>query len=148
MSTNRARTHSSAGMGLFACGLCIIIAAALLNIAHDRLSGSGVEALPPFLAHMYEASGKFGVTVVFVAAGMSVILLGTVVERNRRAQRTSTTPANPLASVPYFCTSTSEDADQGVSPGGMVVLQTRKYLPASSLSGTTGWPATRKPPTA
>jgi hypothetical protein len=133
-------------MGLFACGLSVIVAAALLNIAHDRLSGTGLEALPGPLASMYDASGKSGVTLVFVAAGMSIILLSVVLQRNRQAKRASNAPANPLASVPYFCTPTEEDDEQEVSPAGTMVLQTRKYLPASSLSGTTGWPATRKPP--
>lgn len=147
MSTKLERTRTTAGMGLFACGLSVIVAAALLNIAHDRLSGSGIEALPGPIAHMYEASGKSGVTLVFVAAGMSIILLSVVLQRNRRAPRAVEATVNPIASVPNFCTPAEEgDGDQEVSPTGAVVLQTRKYLPASSLSGTTGWPATRKPP--
>jgi len=146
MSTKLERARSSTGMGLFACGLSVIVAAALLNIAHDRLSGSGLEALPGPIANMYYASGKVGVTVVFVAAGMSIILLSVVLQRSRRTPQASDTPTNPVASVPYFCTPSDEDSDREVSPAGTMVLQTRKYLPASSLSGTTGWPATRKPP--
>ena len=140
MSTGRERAGSLPGLGMFCFGMSIIIAATVLNIAHDRLSGHGLESLPPFLAHLYDMSGKLGVTVALVSAGLSIITLGFALQRNRQVQVRS---ANPLARQPYFCTPEGDGAGPEVSRSGAVVLQTRKYLPAHSLSGTIGWPATR-----
>jgi hypothetical protein len=132
-------------MGMFYCGMGVIIAATLLNIAHDRLPERGVDSLPPFLANMYDMSGKLGVTLTLVTAGMSIILLGFVVQRNRRAQRAAGR-VSPTASTPYFYTSSGDEPESGVTSGGTVVLQTSKYLaPAAALSGTTGFPAPRQP---
>ena len=54
MSTGRERAGSLPGLGMFCFGMSIIIAATVLNIAHDRLSGHGLESLPPFLARLFK----------------------------------------------------------------------------------------------
>ena len=101
MSTGRERAGSLPGLGMFCFGMSIIIAATVLNIAHDRLSGHGLESLPPFLAHMYDMSGKLGVTVALVSAGLSIITLGFALQRNRQVQVRS---ANPLDCWPFRAT--------------------------------------------
>ncbi len=144
MSTERERAGLPA-LGMFYCGMGVIVAATILNVAHDRLSGFGIEALPGFLANMYEMSGKLRVTVALVSAGLSIIALGFALQRNRCVQVRSSDQKNPLSRLPYFCNPEAEESTSGVSPSGTVVLQTRRYMPQSSLSGTTGWAATRKP---
>ena len=125
-------------MGLFYCGMGIIIASTILNIAHDRLSGRGLEILPPFLENMYTLGGKLGVTATLVSAGLSFILLGLAMQRHIKAKRARAAAAS-LGNMPYF---TPDDAN-GESPPGTMTLRTWKYLPPPSLSGTTGW-QTRK----
>lgn len=142
MSTIGDRPGRLPGLGMFCCGMSVIVAATVLNVAHDRLSGNGLEALPPFLANMYDMSGKSRVTLALVTAGLSIILMGSALQRTRRTQRRT---ANSLAGQPYF--SPSDEAEPGVSNSGAVVLRTWKYLtPQHSLSGTTGWPTGRTPP--
>jgi hypothetical protein len=132
---------------MFACGMGIIFAATVLNIAHDRLSGSGLERLPQPLANMYYLSGKLGVTLLFVSAGMSIIMLGILLPSRQRRRAAAAAAADPVPAAPYFCDSTTDDEGREVTPAGVVVLKTRKYLsPASNLSGSTGWPAARTAP--
>ena len=128
------------GLGAFCCGLGIILAATILNLAHDQLSERQVSSLPGFLATMYHATGKFGVTLTLVTAGLSVILLGCVFQRTQRARAAAR--ATSTSRVPYFYS--SADSAEG-STGSSMVLQTSKYLAmAQNLSGTTGFPAPRQ----
>jgi hypothetical protein len=146
MSARRKPFGGLPGQGLFYCGLAFIIAPAILNIAHDRLSGRGLEALPPFLEEMYNASGKLGVTAALVAAGLSMILFSFVLQRNNCNPHPNNDP-KPVGDMPYFQASTEDDNGTGVTSSGQVILQTRKYLPQRSvLSGLTGRPSPRKPP--
>jgi hypothetical protein len=140
MARGRDRFGNTAGMGLFYCGMGIIIASAILNIAHDRLSGRGIEILPPALENMYATSGKLGVTAILVAAGLSFILLGMAMQRHIKAKRAKAA-ATSLGNMPYFVP--DEDSSES-SNAGTMSLRTWKYLPPPTLSGTTGW-QTRKP---
>ena len=89
---------------------------------------------------MYNGSGKFNVTVAFVAAGLSLILMSFA---SRPGRREESRPAAHSARTPYFCTPAGDDGGP-VRNAGTVALQTSKYLPPQfSLSGTTGWPQAR-----
>src|SRR4051794_22813103 len=143
MATPAARPRSRAGNGMFYVGLSFIGAATVLNIAYDRLSWVGVEVMPQFLAHMYDTSGKPVVTLVFVAVGLSFILMGFALPRAKVEQRSSNRPQVRIA-APLFSPDTDEGGDEGVTSNGTVVLRTRKYVTDSSLSGATGWSSTRR----
>src|SRR4051812_42336385 len=119
MSTGRERAAGTPNLGMFACGMGIIIAATVLNIAHDRLSGSGLERLPQPLANMYYLSGKLGVTLLFASAGMSIILLGFVPPRRRKRADADADAASPAPAAPYFCDSTTDDEGREVTPAGV-----------------------------
>jgi hypothetical protein len=138
MATAAARPRSLAGNGMFYVGLSIIGAATVLNIAYDRLSWVGVEVMPQFLARMYDTSGKPIVTLVFVAVGLSFILMGFALPRARVEQRSSNRPQVRIA-APLFSPDTEETGDEGVTANGTVVLRTRRYVNDSSFSGATGW---------
>lgn len=125
MATYRERTRVSAGSGLFVCGMSIIVAATVLNIAYDRLSSRGLATVAPFLASMYDDSGKTGVTSVLVAAGLSLILLNFVAQRNLRMPRSSSDLANTRSVMPY---SPASPSGPEVSPSGTFILKTRRYL--------------------
>lgn len=131
MATYRERTRISAGLGLFVCGMSIIIAATVLNIAYDRLSGQGLAAIAPFLATLYDGSGKAGMTSILVAAGLSIIILSFVVQRNRRTSWERNGLANPLPGLADFDIPPADTSTQEVSPTGSVILQTKKYLASS-----------------
>jgi hypothetical protein len=144
MARGRDRFGNSAGMGLFYCGMGIIVASAILNVAHDRLSGRGLEILPPALENMYTISGKLGVTATLVSAGLSFILLGMAMQRHIKKKR-ARAAAMSLGNMPYFTPADGEEAAAESSGQGAMALRTWKYLPPPTLSGTTGW-ATRQVP--
>jgi hypothetical protein len=126
MATYREHTRASAGSGLFVCGMSIIIAATVLNIAYDRLSSQGLATVAPFLASMYDGSGKSGVTSVLVAAGLSLILLSFVAQRNRWTSRPSSDLANMRSVMPY--SPAAGPSSPEVSPSGTFILKTSRYL--------------------
>jgi hypothetical protein len=130
---------------MFYVGLSFIGAATVLNIAYDRLSWVGVEVMPQFLAHMYDTSGKPSVTLVFVAVGLSFILMGFALPRAKVEQRSSNRAQVRIAAPLFSPDETAEAGDQEVTPDGTVVLRTRKYVTDSRLSGATGWSSTRRP---
>lgn len=142
MATAAARPRSRAGNGMFYVGLSFIGAATVLNIAYDRLSWVGVEVMPQFLAHMYDTSGKPVVTLVFVAIGLSFILMGFALPRAKVEQRSSNRPKVKIAAPLY--SADSDENDEGVTSNGTVVLRTRKYVNDTGLSGATGWAAPRR----
>jgi hypothetical protein len=144
MATAAARPRSRAGYGMFSIGLSFIGAATVLNIAYDRLSWVGVEVMPQFLAHMYDTSGKPIVTLVFVAVGLSFILMGFALPRGRVEQRSSNRQQVRIAAPLYSADSDAEADEQGVTSNGTVVLRTRKYLADTGLSGATGWASPRR----
>lgn len=143
MATAAARPRSRAGNGMFYVGLSFIGAATVLNIAYDRLSWVGVEVMPQFLAHMYDTSGKPVVTLVFVAVGLSFILMGFALPRAKVEQRSSNRKQVQIA-APLYSADADEAGDEGVTSNGTVVLRTRKYVNDSSLSGATGWAKPRR----
>lgn len=143
MATAAARPRQRTSYGAFFIGLSFIGAATVLNIAYDRLSWVGVEVMPQFLSHMYDVSGKAGVTLVFVAVGLSFILMGFALPRGASEQRSSNRPQIRVA-VPLFSPETEGATEDGVTSNGTVVLRTRKYLADSSLSGATGWAPPRR----
>src|SRR5689334_21788839 len=123
------------GLGTFCIGLGFIIAASLLNIAHDRFSRMEFRALPESIANLYEGVGKTGVTVILVSTGMLIIGLGFL-NTSGRESRTGSHRSRSRAAVPgapYFCTA---DENAPKTPPGRVALETRKYVsPAAALSG-------------
>ena len=137
MATKTMFTRTLPGLGAYFCGLGLIVAATILNVAHDHLSERDIALLPLFLAPLYEATGKFGVTLTLVTIGLSVIMLGAVFQRSRRVKKGSD---EYTSRAPYFYTSSDEPVSHS---SGTLVLQTQKYLAQANLSGTTGFPAAR-----
>jgi hypothetical protein len=118
-----------ASYGAFYIGLALIVASAALNIAYDRLSELGPEALPGFLTQMYETTGKLGVTITFVTAGMTVIALGFAFQGSFSKQRSLPETGYAGSPMPYYSAPDGAEGEaQKTSSGGMV-LRTRKYLP-------------------
>lgn len=142
MSKNTLRARSLPGLGAYCLGLGIIVAATILNLAHDRLCERDIARLPFFLPHLYDASGKFGVTLLLTALGVSIILLGAVARRTREERGKGDRAHVP--SVPVFYAAGEEGATDS-HPPGVVVLTTRRYLAHANLSGTTGFPTRRLP---
>jgi hypothetical protein len=119
------------GLGAFCVGLALIIAATVLNVAHDRLPASYIKSLPDWLGVLYKASGKFGVTLVMVSLGLVVLVLGAIYHGRARPLKESEEP-DPASlvktSVPLFSGGT-EATPEPTHAGGRMVLVTRKYLP-------------------
>jgi hypothetical protein len=127
------RAGSLLSSGTFWAGMAFLIAAPLMNLAYDRmvskrLGGDGSEILPSFLANLYDQGGKTGVTLTLLAIGVVILLFGFL-RQNIRG---------------HWGSSTAESANTA-NATGQLVLQTRKYLPQASLSGTTGFPLPRQP---
>lgn len=145
MATKPERQRHWAGYGAFYIGMGVIGAATVLNIAYDRLPGVGAEMMPQFLSHMYDTSGKGNVTAVFVALGLSIILLGFAMPKGGREQRTAKHAKVGSIAVPLFTAEDENGEEPGVSAAGTVVLRTQKYVsPNSGLSGVTGWAQPRQ----
>jgi hypothetical protein len=136
MSTGeRAGALGWSGLGSFCTGLALIVSATILNLAHDRMTPSEIDALPLFLSDLYDFAGKLGVTLLFVGAGLVLIILGLAMRCDRllysRGPRAET---EVEAEAVYFYT---PDEQPDAAPGGGLVLQTRKYLrPKRSRSGS------------
>lgn len=141
MSTRTTRATSLPGLGAFCCGLGIIIAATILNVAHDHLTERDIARLPFSLPLLYDAAGKFGVTLMLVTLGLAVILVGIVLNRPRRERDLDEDMSVPRRLVYY----SSSGEPQEEHTNGVLVLQTRKYLAHANLSGRTGNPAQRTP---
>ncbi len=126
MATVSARSRRWAGNGAFYVGLSVIGAAAVLNVAYDRLSWIGPEVMPQFLSHMYDTSGKTSVTIAFVALGLSIMLLGFAFPRtDNPPAETDPQPAGP--GVVYYAVDEGSNAS-GLTPSGRVVLRTQQYM--------------------
>src|SRR5689334_6488749 len=61
------RSGSLPGMGAFCVGIAFILAATVLNVAHDRLPQFHMDKLPLYIGALYAATGKLGVTILFVS---------------------------------------------------------------------------------
>jgi hypothetical protein len=146
MSLRRTYFGTGLGLGTFCIGLAFIVAASVLNIAHDRFSRAEYSALPEGIARLYEGVGKTGVTVILVTTGVMVMLIGFLNSsghESRTGTRGSRAGGTGVPATPYFCTG-NPNAPQ--TPPGRVALETRKYVSAA-LSGVPGWDsAQRKAP--
>lgn len=143
MGSVKDRAGGVLGYVMFFCGLALIVAAPVLNIAYDRLAERAATTLPSFVVQAYEMSGKLGVTMLLVTAGLSIIIVGLVAQKGR-PRRTSSQRVG--RSTPYFPTPGPDTPLPEVSSSGTVILRTQKYLPGhASLSGLTGFPLPRRP---
>lgn len=142
MFKNSPRAGSLPGLGAYCLGLGIIVAATMLNLAFDRLCERDIARLPQPIPRLYDASGKTGVTLLLVAAGLSIILLAAVARRAEAEEERPDRPYVPRAPAFY---APGDDPQAGSHPPGAVVLQTRRYLAHANLSGATGFPARRDP---
>jgi hypothetical protein len=134
--------RSLPGLGAYCLGLGIIVAATILNLAHDRLCERDIARLPFFLPELYDNTGKFGVTLLLTALGLSVILLGAASRRVRAEEEKLDRPHVPSSPLFY---GPGDDGPADSRPAGAVVLTTRRYLAHANLSGTTGFPSRRAP---
>jgi hypothetical protein len=140
-----ARRKGWAGLGPFCVGFALLVAATLLNLAHDRMTPAEVGRLPSTLANMYEMSGKGGVTFIFVSVGLAIIVVGTMMRRGEVEPETEE-HRGPVIPTPYLYP-TGENAPPTASAAGMMVLQTRRYLqPQRTKSGSTGNAQTTRTP--
>ena len=135
----RSRANALAGLGAISAGLGCLLAATLLNVAHDRLGWSEGGTPPPLLDDIYAAAGKGGVTLLFSTLGVAIIALSVAsrMTQVRAERRAAASASRPAPAAPYFY---SESHDAPAAPTGRMVLVTKKYLPASAaLSGVPGW---------
>jgi hypothetical protein len=132
------------GVGAFCVGFALIIAATVLNVAHDRLPASYIKSLPEWLSVLYKASGKFGVTLVMVSLGLAVLVLGAIYHGRSRPIKDVSDDADSTVhtSVPLY-SSDPESTPAPTTTGGRMVLVTRKYLP-EEVQGHPGWRTTKK----
>lgn len=134
MSANPPRTRSLPGMIAYIVGLGFIVAASALNVAHDRLDEKRFAELPQPLPQLYDAGGKSGGTTLLVAVGLSILTLGVMANRSRRALvAESDAPYPPTYYAPL------DTASESKSARGMV-LQTRRYMANPHSSSVTGLP--------
>jgi hypothetical protein len=117
--------------------MSLIGASVVLNIAYDRLPGVGAEAMPAFLAHMYESSGKTAVTVVFVALGLGVMLFGLALPKSdeerladaeARINKTRSSASTGTESAGHEGTSPDDPNAPTTTPDGQIILRTQQYL--------------------
>src|SRR5262245_40965340 len=134
MSTAMTRVRRKAGAGAFFIGMSLIGASVVLNIAYDRLPGVGAEALPKFLSHMYETSGKNGVTIAFVVLGLGVMLFGFALPKSESEkiaeaeERIRAMQRRAAATEPPPQPSTDGANEPTTTPDGQIILRTQQYL--------------------
>ena len=131
MSAAVTRVRGKAGAGAFYIGMSLIGASIVLNIAYDRLSWSGAEVMPHFLTHLYETAGKNGVTVIFVALGLSVMLFGLALPKSageRYAEEVAREEALPLVSASDPTPSDDSPDAPTTTPNGQIILRTQQYM--------------------
>lgn len=131
MSKTMTRVRRKAGAGAFFVGMSLIGASVLLNLAYDRLPGAGAEALPPFLAHLYETSGKNGVTLVFVILGLGVMLFGFALptsESEKLAEAEEQVNAIQRKAVAEAPPSDDTPDGPATTPNGQIILRTQQYM--------------------
>jgi hypothetical protein len=108
-------------------GLAFIALATVTNIALDGMTRNEIDALPPAVGGLYAATGKLGVTVIFVSAGLIAICVGVVVQsclglKRRTGGWQKTGESHAVAAGP-----------------GQVPLDTNKYLGWSGRSSVREW---------
>ena len=128
-----ARSGHTLSAGAVFSGLAFIIAATVLNIAHDRIQEQNYkfETLPFYIGTLYATTGKLGVTLLLVTIGMVCLLLGL-----RRYGRVplplDDSPLSPLARGSSTGSSsalyTASQHATAAPVGGRVVLETWKYV--------------------
>jgi hypothetical protein len=123
------RSGSLPGMGAFCVGIAFILAATVLNIAHDRLPQFHMDKLPLYIGTLYGVAGKLGVTTLFVSLGILCLIAGAIYRGTARTRRAAIEAEQSLsvgASQPYFCT--GQAAAPTVHSSGRIVLETWKYV--------------------
>jgi hypothetical protein len=123
------RIRHTFGAGAFISGLAFIVAATVLNVAHDRMPTQDykLETLPLYVGTLYATTGKMGVTLALVAIGMVCVMLGLrfygrpVLPGDSPVSSGSSTGSSPAL---Y----TASGPTHAVPGGGRVVLETWKYV--------------------
>ena len=131
MSKTMTRVRRKAGAGAFFIGMSLIGASIVLNIAYDRLPGVGAEAMPKFLAHLYDTSGKNGVTAVFVILGLGVMLFGFALpksETEKLAEAEQQVEAMQRAAAAEAPARDDGAEGPATTPNGQIVLRTQQYM--------------------
>jgi hypothetical protein len=124
-----ARVGHTFGAGAVVAGLAFIVAAIVLNIAHDRIQGQDYkfETLPFYVGTLYATTGKTGVTLALVTIGMASLLLGL-----RFSNRGSAPADSPLSRGSSTGSSsalyTGSQQATATAVGGRIVLETWKYV--------------------
>jgi hypothetical protein len=122
-------------MGAFCVGIAFILAATVLNVAHDRLPQFHMDKLPLYIGELYAVSGKLGVTILLVSLGVVCMIAGAFFRRP--LPYAESLPGSPVPgdSQPYFVTGQASSTPTTHS-SGRVVLETWKYLtpPAGTTS--------------
>ena len=138
-AASRTRYSATFGTGAFASGIAFIVAATVLNIAHDHISGFELETLPFYVGTLYATTGKIGVTLLLVTLGMVCLLLGARVSARRVGDRDALSSAQ-YWTTPSGTTYLSSPGRTGCSRGatGRVALETWKYVapPDEQAQGT------------
>ena len=133
-ATTRSSRAGWPGLGAFCVGIAFIVAATVLNVAHDRLSGFKLDTLPLYIGTLYAVSGKLGVTILLVTLGMIFLLASACFRPHRPLSLSSASGgmATVADSQPFFCTghqpSSSGASGATTHSSGRVVLETWKYL--------------------
>jgi hypothetical protein len=124
-------------MGAFCVGIALILAATVLNVAHDRLPQYHMDKLPLYLGDLYAESGKLGVTILLVSLGVVCLLAGACFRRPAPIRLPGGAEPVPGDSQPYFVAGHAASTP-GTHSSGRVVLETWKYL--TPQAGTTTQP--------
>lgn len=107
--------------GAFLVGLALIVLATIHNVGFDGMTQAERLTLPAYLA----TYGKFGVTLLLVALGVGVILLGFLIQYLCGSSGRGATWSAPRHLRPS--PSWAADGSNG-STVGRVQLATQKYL--------------------
>jgi hypothetical protein len=129
MTTRRVRAPRWVVLAVFCSGVTLIAATPILNLVTDRTDGNGLAAALPLLGGLYGSLGKLGVTVVFTAAGVGLIVLGLALPSSRQGSSRGVRTDIRTTTVVLFNPPTETDVARAVLPWKSMELRTRRYLP-------------------
>ena len=115
-------------MGSFCAGIAFILAATVLNIAHDNIAGFELETLPFYVGTLYATMGKVGVTLLLVTIGMVCLLLGARVSMNQPRAANSALAPGSASGLGSTYLNTARPSSSTPSLTGRVSLETWKYV--------------------
>jgi hypothetical protein len=127
-----ARVGHTFGAGAVVSGLAFLVAATVLNIAHDRMPDQNykMETLPFYIGTLYATTGKTGVTLLLVTIGMASLLLGLrFYGRDSRGAAPADSPLSRGSSTGSSSALYTASQQANAAPvGGRIVLETWKYV--------------------